>query len=76
MNWLRNDLLVLILIVLVAIALGFSPMLIPVQAAEPTNIVTACVKIATTGEIDYWYCQGDEGPAFVANSMGFLAIEQ
>lgn len=47
-----------------------------VGAPEPANIVTACVKTATTGAIDYWYCTPDEGPSFVANSVGFVAIEQ
>lgn len=41
---------------------------------EPASVVM-CGKIATTGPIDYYFCETDFGD-FFTNSMGFMAIEQ
>lgn len=47
----------------------------PVQAApvEASGIVM-CGKIATTGPLDFYYCETDFGNFFV-NSAGFMALE-
>lgn len=73
-DWLRSDLLVLSLIILGAILLVVvSP---PVHAAPSNDGVVFCEKTATTGDIDYYYCEPNIGPSFVANSVGFLQLEQ
>lgn len=45
-----------------------------VEAAAPVSIVM-CGKIATTGPIDFYFCETDFGNFFV-NSAGFMALEE
>lgn len=74
LDWLRNDLVAFSLIVLLALAVGFSPMLAPVQAASaPTNV---CEAVATAGNITVYYCELDTGPSLYVNSVGFMAVSE
>lgn len=49
----------------------------PVQAAPVADgIVKMCTKIATTGPIDYYYCEPEIGQPFYTNSVGFMVLEE
>lgn len=45
----------------------------PVQAATPKP--QECELVAVTGAIVTYYCEPDNGPSFLVNNIGFLAIE-
>lgn len=34
----------------------------------------ACEPIAHAAGIDYYFCEPDDAPAFLANSMGFMQV--
>lgn len=37
--------------------------------------VVMCVKIATTGPLDAYYCEPNLGQPFYINSVGFMVLE-
>lgn len=48
----------------------------PAQAAPlPPVSIVMCGKIATTGPIDFYFCETDFGNFFV-NSLGFMVLEE
>lgn len=45
----------------------------PAKAAKPP-VPVICETVATAGAIVYYWCEPDDAPAFLANSMGFMQI--
>lgn len=47
----------------------------PVEASGGIGVVM-CVKIATTGPLDAYYCEPNLGQPFYINSVGFMVLEE
>lgn len=73
----RNDYVIIALIILVALAAVFVPTFLKAQATDAASVsVVMCTKIATTGPLDYYYCEPEIGQPFYTNSVGFMLLEQ
>lgn len=44
-----------------------------VASSAPPDV---CEQVAKVGDIVYYYCDPDDGPSFVTNSVGFIVLEQ
>ena len=71
MNWLRDDKLVLALIVSVGVAFALVDASQPAQAA-PSATVPMCEAINQAGAITVYLCEPDNGPPYLVNSVGFM----
>lgn len=71
-DWLRNDWLVILVIILGTVLMVAASQ--SVQAAPAADGVVFCTKTATTGPIDIWLCEPDLGPSFIINSVGFMQV--
>jgi hypothetical protein len=51
-----------------------------VESVQPVHAAGSkpeeCELVAVTGAIVVYYCEPDDGPAFLVNNIGFMAIEQ
>lgn len=76
MKWLK-DLPDMVLIALMVVCVfGFIVTLPPIAHAAPPAVPDWCDMVASIGTIDTYYCQPDNGPNFLTNSVGFIALEQ
>jgi hypothetical protein len=72
MNWLRNDFLVIALIILVAVSMGLVSAFAPVQAASEPEVV--CVEWANASPWVLTRCEDEyTGEVCISSTSGMLS---
>lgn len=71
----RNDYVIIAVIILVALMVVFLPNWLPVQAAAPDVPPCEAINTLPDGSITVYRCEPNEGLSYKINSLGFMLLE-